>query len=455
MRNAVVLGLNHMSQGGLYDHLGGGYARYCVDDSWLVPHFEKMLYDNALFVDLLTTVWRSTKSPLYAARVRETIGWMLRELRTKDGAFAASFDADSEGEEGKFAVWTEAEIDAVLGPDAPAFKKAYDVTADGNWEGRVILNRLHDLALGNAETESKLARAREKLLAARARRVPPDRDDKVLADWNGLAIAALANAATSFGEEQWLRAAEDVFAAIVRIHNDDGVLHHSSFEGAPGAPGFIDDYANMARAALSLHEATGTAQYLNHALRWTRTLATDFLGADGSYFFAAADADARLLVRPRHANDGPQPSGNGTLAGVLARLHFLTASADARDSASRVIDAFGGMASRYPVAYATLLNSFETLTSAQQIVVLAPHGDPLAAAAFAAPRPDRVVQLLTPDMALPEGHPAHRKTQIKGKPTAYVCVGTTCSLPVHTATELAALLQAPTPAQTPHQRIAS
>ena len=457
MRHAVTLGLDRMSQGGLYDHLGGGYARYCVDDSWLVPHFEKMLYDNALFVDLLTTVWRSTKSPLYAARVHETIAWLLREMRTKQGAFAASFDADSEGEEGKFYVWTEAEIDAVLGSDAAAFKRAYDVTAGGNWEDRVILNRLHDSA---HDRGTALARSRDKLFAVRATRVAPDRDDKVLADWNGLAIAALVNAATSFGEPSWLAAAEEVFAAVVRVHDvvpearsarlardprDDGALHHSSFEDAPGAPGFLDDYANMARAALLLHEATGKTDYLARALTWARTLATDFIGGDGSFFYAHADADKRLLVRPRHANDGPQPSGNGTLTGVLARLHFLTANAGARTSAGQVVTAFGGLASRYPVAYATLLNSFETLTSAQQVVVLASGNDPLAVAAFAAPRPDRVIQVLPPDSALPEGHPAHGKTAIKGKPTAYVCVGTTCSLPVHTAADLAALLQAPRP----------
>ncbi len=442
MRHAVTLGLDRMSQGGLYDHLGGGYARYCVDDSWLVPHFEKMLYDNALFVDLLTTVWRSTKSSLYAARVRETIAWLLREMRTSQGAFAASFDADSEGEEGKFYIWTEAEIDAVLGRDAPAFKNAYDVTAGGNWEDHVILNRLHDPAHTD---DAALARSRETLFAVRAKRIAPDRDDKALADWNGLAIAALVNAATSFAEPKWLAAAEEVFAAVVHVHDDDGVLHHSSFEGATGAPGFLDDYANMARAALLLHEATAKTQYLSRALVWTRTLATDFIGSDGSFFYADADADARLLVRPRHANDGPQPSGNGTLTGVLARLHFLTANAGARASAGQVVTAFGGLASRYPVAYATLLNSFETLTSAQQVVVLASATDPLAAAAFAAPRPDRVIQVLAADSALPEGHPAHGKTAIKGKPTAYVCVGTTCSLPVHTAADLAALLQAPRP----------
>ena len=143
MDHAVVHALERMSQGGLYDHLGGGYARYCVDDTWLVPHFEKMLYDNALFVDLLSTVWRTKRTKLFEVRVRETVAWALREMLTAEGAFAASFDADSEGEEGKFYVWDEADVDYLLGPNAAAFKTAYDVTAAGNWEHKVILNRLH------------------------------------------------------------------------------------------------------------------------------------------------------------------------------------------------------------------------------------------------------------------------------------------------------------------------
>ena len=194
-RDAVLKALDAMCQGGIYDHLGGGFARYSTDARWLAPHFEKMLYDNAELVDLLTLVWQETKNPLYRARVEETLGWVAREMRTPGGGFASSLDADSEHEEGKFYVWSEAEIDAVLGPRAALFKRFYDVTADGNWEGATILNRINSPAFADDATERELAVGRDLLLQARAGRVRPGWDDKVLADWNGLMIAAMANAA--------------------------------------------------------------------------------------------------------------------------------------------------------------------------------------------------------------------------------------------------------------------
>ncbi len=448
LQHAVVHALERISQGGIYDHLGGGYARYCVDEAWLVPHFEKMLYDNALFIDLLSTVWRTNHARLFEVRVRETVAWALREMLTAEGAFAASFDADSEGEEGKFYVWDEAEIDYLLGSHAPAFKKAYDVTAAGNWEHKVILNRLHAPTLGDAQAEAELALSRAKLFTVRSERVAPARDDKVLADWNGLMIAALVNAAMTFGERSWMVAAERAFQAIVRIHGTSGEhLAHSSFKGQRGANGFLDDYANMTRAALALHEATGKADYRTQAEEWIATIEAKFGAPDGGYFFAPAGGDARLVVRPRHANDSPQPSGNGTTAGVLARLYLLTGEDAFRTRAERLITAFGGMAGKYPVAFATLLNSFETLVSAQQIVVIGGQGqeqatDDLLAAAFAGPRPDRVVQLIAAGSGLPAGHPAAGKTQVGGKATAYVCTGQSCSLPVHTAEALSQLLRA-------------
>ena len=188
---AVKTTLDHLCQGGIYDHLGGGFARYSTDEAWLVPHFEKMLYDNAQLVELMTAVWQETESPLHAARVAETIDWVLRDMRVFDPedpsrfAFASAFDADSEGVEGKYYVWTADEIAAVLGPDAPRFNAAYDVHAHGNWEGSTILNRSHATGLGDPPEEDFLTGCRARLLSVREKRVPPLRDDKVLVDWNG------------------------------------------------------------------------------------------------------------------------------------------------------------------------------------------------------------------------------------------------------------------------------
>src|SRR5438067_7396213 len=227
-REAVTRTLTTISQGGIYDHLGGGFARYATDARWLVPHFEKMLYDNAELTSLLTLVWQETRDPLYAQRVAETIGWLEREMVNEEGAFASSLDADSEHEEGKFYVWSAAEIDAVLGAEAGLFKRFYDVTAEGNWEEKTILNRLAHPALADAETEAALARCRDKLLAARTLRVRPGLDDKILADWNGLMIAALAAAGLSFERADWVAVAQRAFAFVgKRMTGPDGRLRHS------------------------------------------------------------------------------------------------------------------------------------------------------------------------------------------------------------------------------------
>ncbi len=211
---AVNLTLTHIAQGGIYDHLGGGFSRYSVDERWLVPHFEKMLYDNAQLIELMTEAWRESKSKLFAQRVAETVDWLLREMRS-EGAFAASLDADSEGEEGKFYVWSLAEIQKLLGEtDAKLLAEIYGVTEEGNFEGHNILNRLGSIEFRDEETENRLAELRKTLFERRKGRIRPGFDDKVLADWNGLMIAALANAAEVFDQPEWLAAAEAAFAFV-------------------------------------------------------------------------------------------------------------------------------------------------------------------------------------------------------------------------------------------------
>ena len=330
-RHAVELTLNKMCQGGIYDHLGGGFARYAVDHRWLVPHFEKMLYDNAQMLDLLTWAWQGAGNPLFEARARETTGWVLREMiadgdgsgAQPTGAFASSLDADSEGEEGKFYVWSAAEIDTVLGDDAAFFKDAYDVTPGGNWEGKTILNRSRKPELGDDEYETKLAGLRAKLFKARAVRPRPTWDDKVLADWNGLMIAALARAAPVFGEPAWLAAAERAFAFIVERMIEDRRLKHAWRHGQLKHPANLDDYANMAEAALELFEATGDGAYIARAEDWTETLDRHYWDGDAGGYFLTADDTEQLVVRAKSAHDHALPAGNGTMVGVLARL-FLS-----------------------------------------------------------------------------------------------------------------------------------
>ncbi|MEE2760674.1 MAG: thioredoxin domain-containing protein, partial [Pseudomonadota bacterium] len=268
---AVTNSLAHMCQGGIYDHLGGGFARYSTDEFWLVPHFEKMLYDNAQLIELLAQLYAKTNTPLFEQRLRETVAWSMGELRQEGGAFAGTLDADSEGSEGTFYVWSETEIDLVLGKHSGAFKAVYGVTANGNWEGKTILNRLDHLEPMSANKESALAAARKRLLLARAERERPALDDKILTDWNGLMIAALAQAGSIFEETAWIEAARNAFWFIASLETADERLRHCSRHGVHMETDVIDDYAQMIRAALHLYQATMEPKYLGVARRWMAT----------------------------------------------------------------------------------------------------------------------------------------------------------------------------------------
>ncbi|MGH6912348.1 MAG: thioredoxin domain-containing protein, partial [Geminicoccales bacterium] len=401
------------------------------------------LYDNAQLLALLADVSADTRNPLFAARAQETVGWLEREMLVED-AFASSLDADSEGEEGKYYVWQAAEIDRLLGPDAPAFRLAYGVTEGGNWEGKTVLNRLHQPGLSTPEQEAALRASADRLLEARQQRIPPGRDDKVLADWNGLMITALAKASAVFEQPDWLQRAERAFDFVTSHMLRGDRLAHSWRAGRTLDLAFLEDYAQMAAAALALFEHTGKAAYRERAEAWLRHLDRDYPDADqGGYFQVPASA-SDVLVRPKNAQDGPLPCGNGTLVSVFARLFCLTGDDRYRLRAERQIAAFSGEATRNPLGHASLLSGAMLLERPVQIVLVgAPTSDGLATlrrAALAAPAPDAVVLSIAPDVALPRDHPAFGKGQVEGRATAYVCPGQTCRAPVVDPADLAASL---------------
>jgi uncharacterized protein YyaL (SSP411 family) len=416
LRHAVTVTLDHICQGGIYDHLGGGFMRYSTDPSWLVPHFEKMLYDNAQLVSLLCRAWRQTGSALYRARVFETVGWLLRDMVAEGGAFAAALDADSEGEEGLFYTWSARQIEALLDRDsAKRFARLYDVTPDGNWEGRNILHRNHPR--GGSDDES-LAAAKGFLLAERDKRVWPGRDDKVLADWNGMMITALVEAAQTFDRPDWLAAAEKAFAVVIATMTRPGHrLAHALRLGKAAHAGVIDDHAHMARAAIALFGATGDTALLDRAAAWLDSAHDHFWDAGGGGYLLSADDTTDIITRTKPCFDSAVPSGNGAMAEALALMALATGESRWRDRAEAVLAAFSAAVPDQLANMTSLLDAFELLADPVTVTIGGPDDDPttqalLRAAATCGGR----LHLLLRDP--------------NGTPSAMVCRNSVCSAPI-------------------------
>ena len=435
--------LVHMCEGGIYDHLGGGFSRYSVDEKWLVPHFEKMLYDNAQLLPLLALAWRHSGTELFAERARETVGWLSREMVTGEGAFAASLDADSEGEEGKFYVWSLEEIEAVLGPDAADFAAQYDVTPGGNFEGHNILNKLKHLPRSMKEgweaafaaedapdAAARFSMLRGKLLKERDKRIRPGLDDKVLADWNGLMIAGLVEAGILLGEPSWLEMARRAFEFVAAHMSRDGRLGHSWRQGQLLLPGLASDYAAMIRAALALYEVTGEGGFLERALAWQGQL-------DAHY----ADPRDRRLFPHRRRRRRP----GGAAARDRRRRHPQCQSAGGRQpgAARRAhrrppVAGKGRPADRGHHLGAATQSVRPRLIAQRARPAPARRRDRLHRPACGSLRAGRV------EIALPRPHRAARAVRRRAAAdapgageaespqgsAAFVCVGETCSLPV-------------------------
>ena len=435
---AVVNTLRNICQGGIYDHVGGGFARYSVDERWLVPHFEKMLYDNALLLDLLTEVWRETHEPLFAQRIDETVTWLLREMIGEGGGFASSLDADSEGEEGKFYVWSLGEVRKILGEkDAKIFAAAYDITAAGNFEGHNIPNRLDNQTLGSIEAEAHLRTLREKLLAVRAGRIRPGFDDKILADWNGLMIAALSRAAVVFDRPDWQEAAKRAFLFIEEAMTNDGRLLHSYRAGKAKAPATASDYANMIWAAQRLYEAIGEARFLEAAERWASVLDKHYwMDGKGGYAMAADDTED-VIVRLTPGQDDATPNANAIMLSNLAALGLLSGKPDHAAKAVALTNAFASQIASNPIGHAGMLAGAMDHIAPQLVVIYpappSPQNGELGDALHRLSLPgasEVIVQTAHKNASAPalEG-----KRPSPDEATAFACLGTKCSLPISDA----------------------
>ncbi|MGH6842548.1 MAG: thioredoxin domain-containing protein [Methylocella sp.] len=447
-RDLVKRTLTKMSEGGIYDHLGGGYARYATDERWLVPHFEKMLYDNAQILELLGLCHHEFGGALFQAKARETIAWLRREMTTGEGAFCASLDADSEGVEGKFYVWTYAEIEALLGTeDAGFFGKFHDAQPSGNWEDDahggsvIILNRLEAKPPSSAEG-TRLAPLRQRLFDAREKRIRPGRDDKVLADWNGLMITALVNAATLFDAPEWIgfsaRAYDFVATAMQAVDAEGNKrLAHCWRAGVLVTPGLALDHAAMIRAALALHETRHFApapasarDYLADAIAWAEALETYHRDPRSGLLNMAAKDAGDVIVRLAPTADDAIPNAHPVYLSALVRLFGLTGEARWLARADALFAALGPAARSNQIGHAGILNALDFRLRAKEIVTVGARRKALYEAALGVPFTGRIVADIDKPDEIPEGHPAKAQLAVAGGAAAFVCADGTCSPPV-------------------------
>ena len=442
--------LDHMLMGGLYDHLGGGFFRHTTDEAWQMPHFEKTLSENALQLELMTELWQFNRNDLCGSRIEGTVEWLMREMKLPGGGFAANLDSDTNGDSGVYYMWSEAEIDAVLtGTFSQRFKSVYTVSKDGVYgSGWNVLRR--QIMAGNqlsAADEALMAKQRALLLIAREKRTRPLRNDLLLADANGMMIAALAQAGMSFERADWGQAAGAAYDHVVKTLGDGDILYHSDFDGKRGARGFADDYANMARAALILWEATGEKRFLDDAKRWTEALDKKFWDKNrGGYCTVADDAD-KLVVRIRSIYDLPVPSANSTMVSVLTRLALITGEEGYGNRARNILGAFVDEINRSYITAGATLTGLENFATGFQTVVVGPRDNiktqELLRAIWGRALPYRLIYQVDDTADLPPGHPAYGKPMQSGQPTVYLCQRTTCAQPITSPVVLAQALTLP------------
>lgn len=446
----VKRSFTHMSNGGIYDQVGGGFARYTVDAIWLVPHFEKMLYDNALLVRLGAHLWQATHDDTVKRIVEETIDWAAREMRAPEGGgFFSSLDADSEGHEGKFYVWSADEFDSVLGDDAPVMRAYWGVTEGGNFEGKNILSVVSDIRTIAARfkmTEAALidaiARSKKKLYEVRSKRVWPGRDDKVLASWNGLMVRGIAEAARAFGNDAHRELAVDVATFLFDTMVVDGRVLRSYKDGRARIAGYLEDYAALGLAALSIYELTFDEHWLDRARALSdATIMWFWDDATGAFYDTALDHET-LITRPREVTDNAVPSGTALAVELLAKLGDLLHDADARRRSTYVVETLAPPISRYPSAFGHLLGVADMIVNgAIELAITGEVGNP----DFVAMQREAGVHYV-PSLVLAGGD-SHRIALLEGREakdgraTAYVCRNYTCEEPAVTRERLGEQLE--------------
>lgn len=432
------LTLDKMAGGGMYDHLGGGFHRYSTDAIWLVPHFEKMLYDQALLVPAYVEAWQITGDETYSRIVRETLDYVIRELRLPGGGIAATQDADSDDgsghkEEGAFFVWSIEQIREHLGDQADRFAAFYDVTTQGNWEGHCILNTPEP----DEETHAALAQARSVLFEARTKRIPPGRDDKVITAWNGLLISAAAFAGRVLGESKYIDLAEEAADFVLgHLVQSSGRLYHCYKDEQAKFDGFLDDYAALIEGLCELYQARSNARHYQAAVELAERMQELFADPNGGYFYTAVDGEA-LVTRPKDVQDSAVPSGNALAATALLKLGMLAGDPKLLGRSADTLASMSGLLAEHPRATGQSLIALSTRVGPAYELVFAGGDDLLEPTWREANRrflPNAVLLRSTGDSAVDDTEAAapisHNKPPIDGQPTLYVCTLGACERPV-------------------------
>jgi uncharacterized protein len=435
-REHVEFSLKKMIGGGIYDQLGGGFARYATDKAWLVPHFEKMLYDNALLVGVMSEAYRQTGAQFYRRAIEETLGWVAREMTHPEGGFYSALDADSEGEEGKFYVWDKREIDAILGEDAVQFNALFGVTEAGNWEEKNILWRPGGVAGDDLREDW-----REKLLAVRDRRVRPGRDEKILLGWNAMQASAYAQAYAALGEEAYLEAAERNLAFLLRaFQREDGAgLYHTWKDGRAQYEAFLDDYALLVEALLDVYEVTLRLEYLELARKWTDYTLANFLDEKERLFYFTGAGQTDIIMRRKDLYDSATPSGNSTMAINLLRLRVLLDEPGYGELAADMLGKMRDVMERYPSSFGKWMSAFlRAVRPGWEIAVVGPDWEALARSVAGMYLPHSALMGASQGderYALLAGKTGGDKTYI------YVCESYACRAPVDTLEAFAQLVE--------------
>jgi len=443
----AVLALEKMAAGGIYDQIGGGFHRYATDAGWLVPHFEKMLYDNALLSRVYLHAYVVTGNQLFRRIAEETIDYILREMTDPEGGFYSALDADSEGVEGKYYLWTDDEVTGILGEEkARIVKDYYGITARGNFEGRNILHIAGEIL---PEDPDHIKEARAALLKERETRVRPERDDKILTSWNGMMLASLAEAACVLGRDDYLAAAVANGSFLLKEMICDGYLKHTWKDGEASIEGYLDDYALAVEGLLTLHQATFGGRWLREAIRLTDVMVEEFRDESSGLFYDTGRRHQRLFIRPRNTQDGATPSGSSAATLALLRTSRLTADQRFEQAAAQLLRPMREMMSRHPSGFGNWLCALDFyLSPPREVVIVGSRQDAATAGLLHVLcntwLPSKVVVARDPADAAPVDDLTLLKDRgmVDDRPTVYVCEGYTCRTPVNDAAALGKILHA-------------